>query len=285
MAKLLSGKEVAAALNDRIKEDAKELRGRGIIPTLCIVRVGENPEDLSYERSAVKKCEKLDVECVRRVFPSDVSQETLLEEIEKINRDDSIHGVILFRPLPKHLNAELIENALAPEKDVDCMTDLSMSGVFTGKKIGFPPCTAEACIKILDHYGVDCTGKRAVVIGRSLVIGRPVAMMLMQRNATVTICHTRTVNMPQTASKAEILIAAAGRAGLVDETYISDGQIVLDVGINLGKDGKLCGDVDFESVNNKDICITPVPGGVGTVTSTVLIGHVVESAKRIANEM
>ena len=285
MAKLLSGKEVAAALNDRIKEDAKELRGRGIIPTLCIIRVGENPEDLSYERSAVKKCEKLDVECVRRVFPSDVSQETLLEEIEKINRDDSIHGVILFRPLPKHLNAELIENALAPEKDVDCMTDLSMSGVFTGKKIGFPPCTAEACIKILDHYGVDCTGKRAVVIGRSLVIGRPVAMMLMQRNATVTICHTRTVNMPQTASKAEILIAAAGRAGLVGETYISDGQIVLDVGINLGKDGKLCGDVDFESANDKAICITPVPGGVGTVTSTVLIGHVVESAKRIANKM
>ena len=283
MVKLLSGKEVAEALNEKITGDAQELRERGVIPTLCIVRVGENPEDLSYERSAVRKCEKLGVDCVKRVFPADVSQETLLEEIRRINEDDTIHGVILFRPLPKHLNAELIENALVPEKDVDCMTDLSMSGVFTGKKIGFPPCTAEACIKILDHYGVDCTGKRAVVIGRSLVIGRPVAMMLMNRNATVTICHTRTVNMAETASKAEILIAAAGRAGLVGKTYISDGQIVLDVGINLGKDGKLCGDVDFESVSGKDICITPVPGGVGTVTSTVLIGHVIEAAKRFAN--
>ena len=283
MVKLLSGKEVAEALNEKITGDAQELRERGVNPTLCIVRVGENPEDLSYERIAVRKCEKLRVDCVKRVFPADVSQETLLEEIRRINEDDTIHGVILFRPLPKHLNAELIENALVPEKDVDCMTDLSMSGVFTGKKIGFPPCTAEACIKILDHYGVDCTGKRAVVIGRSLVIGRPVAMMLMNRNATVTICHTRTVNMAETASKAEILIAAAGRAGLVGETYISEGQIVLDVGINLGKDGKLCGDVDFESVSGKDICITPVPGGVGTVTSTVLIGHVIEAAKRFAN--
>ena len=282
-AQVLDCKVVAQAIKDECKAAAEALKAKGITPKLGIVRVGEKGPDLSYEKGATKTMNEAGIDVEVFALPADVSQETLLEEIRRINEDDTIHGVILFRPLPKHLNAELIENALVPEKDVDCMTDLSMSGVFTGKKIGFPPCTAEACIKILDHYGVDCTGKRAVVIGRSLVIGRPVAMMLMNRNATVTICHTRTVNMAETASKAEILIAAAGRAGLVGETYISEGQIVLDVGINLGKDGKLCGDVDFESVSGKDICITPVPGGVGTVTSTVLIGHVIEAAKRFAN--
>lgn len=204
--------------------------------------------------------------------------------IDKVNKDDHIHGVLLFRPLPKHLNQSVIENALDPAKDVDCMTDGSMSGVFTGKKVGFPPCTPQACMEILDHYGIDCTGKKAVVIGRSLVVGKPAAMMLVKKNATVTICHTKTVDMPAVAKEADILIVAAGRAGVVGADYARAGQTVIDVGINVNAEGKLCGDVDFPAVEPVVDAITPVPGGVGSVTTSVLVGHVVEAAMRKAGE-
>ena len=181
MAKQLLGKEVTAALNERIKANVAELQGKGVNPTLCIIRVGENPSDISYEKGATKRCETLGVACEKILLPGDVSQEELLATIDKVNKDDHIHGVLLFRPLPKHLDQAVIENALAAEKDVDCMTDLSMSGVYTGKKIGFPPCTPQACMEILDHYGIDCTGKKAVVIGRSLVVGKPAAIMLVKK--------------------------------------------------------------------------------------------------------
>ena len=264
MAKRLLGKEVTAALK----------------PTLGIIRVGENESDISYERGATKRCETLGVACEKVLLPADVSQENLLAEIEKMNKNDNIHGVLLFRPLPKHLDQAVIENALDPAKDVDCMTDGSMTGVFTGKEVGFPPCTPQACMEILDHYGIDCTGKRAVVIGRSLVVGKPAAMMLIKKNATVTVCHTRTVDMPSVVKEADIVIVAAGRAGVVDDTYLRPGQIVIDVGINVNAEGKLCGDVDFEKAEPIVEAITPVPGGVGSVTTSVLVGHVVEAAKR-----
>ena len=280
MAKRLLGKEVTAALNERIKADAEALKAKGVNPTLCIIRVGENESDISYERGATKRCETLGVACEKILLPEDVSQEELLATIDKVNKNDQIHGVLLFRPLPKHLDQAVIENALAPEKDVDCMTDLSMSGVFTGKKIGFPPCTPQACMEILDHYGIDCTGKKAVVIGRSLVVGKPAAMMLIKKNATVTVCHTRTVDMPSVVREADIVIVAAGRAGVVDDTYLRAGQVVIDVGINVNAEGKLCGDVDFEKAEPIVEAITPVPGGVGSVTTSVLVGHVVEAAKR-----
>ena len=274
MAKRLLGKEVTAALNERIKADVAALEEKGVKPTLGIIRVGENESDISYERGATKRCETLGVACEKVLLPADVSQENLLAEIEKMNKNDNIHGVLLFRPLPKHLDQAVIENALDPAKDVDCMTDGSMTGVFTGKEVGFPPCTPQACMEILDHYGIDCTGKRAVVIGRSLVVGKPAAMMLIKKNATVTVCHTRTVK------EADIVIVAAGRAGVVDDTYLRPGQIVIDVGINVNAEGKLCGDVDFEKAEPIVEAITPVPGGVGSVTTSVLVGHVVEAAKR-----
>ena len=275
--------EVTAALNEKIKANVAELQGKGVNPTLCIIRVGENPSDISYERGATKRCETLGVACEKILLPEDVSQEELLATIDKVNKDDSIHGVLLFRPLPKHLDQAVIENALAPEKDVDCMTDLSMSGVFTGKKIGFPPCTPQACMEILDHYGIDCTGKKAVVIGRSLVVGKPAAMMLVKKNATVTICHTRTVDMPSVAREADIIIVAAGRAGVVGAEYVKEGQTIIDVGINVNAEGKLCGDVDYAAVEPIVDAITPVPGGVGSVTTSVLVGHVVEAAMRKVN--
>ena len=280
MAKRLLGKEVTAALNERIKADAEALKAKGVNPTLCIIRVGENESDISYERGATKRCEKLGLACEKILLPEDVSQEELLATIDKVNKNDQIHGVLLFRPLPKHLDQSVIENALDPAKDVDCMTDGSMSGVFTGKNVGFPPCTPQACMEILDHYGIDCTGKKAVVVGRSLVVGKPAAMMLIKKNATVTVCHTRTVDMPSVVREADIVIVAAGRAGVVDDTYLRAGQVVIDVGINVNAEGKLCGDVDFEKAEPIVEAITPVPGGVGSVTTSVLVGHVVEAAKR-----
>ncbi len=280
MAKQLLGKEVTAALNERIKADVAMLKEKGVNPTLGIIRVGERPDDLSYERGATKRCETLGVEYKKYLLPADVSQEELLKVIDEVNRDDKIHGVLMFRPLPKHINQSVVENALCPDKDVDCQTDASLGGVFTGKQVGFPPCTPQACMEILDHYGIDCTGKKAVVIGRSLVVGKPAAQMLIKKNATVTTCHTRTIDMPSVTREAEILIVAAGRAGVVGAEYVSPGQIVIDVGINVNAEGKLCGDVDYAAVEPIVDAITPVPGGVGSVTTSVLVGHVVEAAKR-----
>ena len=280
MAKRLSGKEVTAALNARIRANVETCRAHGVEPTLCMVRVGDNPSDMSYERGAAKRCETLGVACKQVHLPEDVSQDELLSVIEDVNQDPAIHGLLLFRPLPKHLDQALIENALDPAKDVDCMTDLSMSGVFTGKQIGFPPCTPQACMEILDHYGYDCTGKKAVVIGRSLVVGKPAAMMLIKKNATVTICHTRTKDMPAVTRDADLIIVAAGRAGVIGADYVREGQTIIDVGINVNAEGKLCGDVDFAAVEPVVDAITPVPGGVGTVTTSVLVGHVVDAAMK-----
>ena len=280
MARQLLGKEVTAALNERIKADVAALNAKGVKPTLGIIRVGERPDDLSYERGATKRCETLGVEYKKYLLPADVSQEELLKVIDEVNKDENIHGVLMFRPLPKHIDQTLVENALCAEKDVDCQTNASLGGVFTGKKVGFPPCTPQACMEILDHYGIDCTGKKAVVIGRSLVVGKPAAMMLIKKNATVTVCHTRPVDMPSVTREADILVVAAGRAGVVGADYVAPGQIVIDVGINVNEEGKLCGDVDYAAVEPIVDAITPVPGGVGSVTTSVLVGHVVEAAMR-----
>ena len=280
MAKQLLGKEVTAAMNEKIKANAAKLLEKGITPTLGIIRVGEREDDISYERGATKRCETLGVACEKFILPADVSEEELLSVIDRVNKDDNIHGVLLFRPLPKHLNEEKIINALDIEKDVDGITDGSMAGVFAGKKQGFPPCTPSGCMEILDHYGIDCTGKKAVVIGRSLVVGKPAAMMLIKKNATVTVCHTKTKDMPSVVREADIVIVAAGRAGVVDGSYLRAGQTVIDVGINVNEEGKLCGDVNFEEADRIVDAITPVPGGVGSVTTSVLVSHVVEAAMR-----
>lgn len=280
MAKQLLGKEVTAALNEKIKADAEMLKGKGINPTLGIIRVGERPDDVSYERGATKRCETLGVAYEKFLLPADVTQEKLMETLDQVNKDDKIHGILIFRPLPKHLDEDAVIKALKPEKDVDGITDGSMVGVFAGTKQGFPPCTPQACMEILDHYKIDCTGKKAVVVGRSLVVGKPAAMMLIKKNATVTICHTRTVDMPSVVKEADIVIVAAGRAGVVDGSYLSAGQTVIDVGINVNEEGKLCGDVKYDEAEPIVDAITPVPGGVGSVTTSVLVGHVVEAAMR-----
>ena len=280
MAQLLKGAEVVSALNERIKADVSALVSRGVLPTLAILRVGEKPDDLAYERGAIKRAETVGVAVKQIVLPETVSQESLLAEIERINADDTIHGCLMLRPLPKHIDDLRAREALLPEKDIDGITEGSLAGVFSGTKRGFPPCTAKACMEILSYYGIDPAGKRAVVIGRSLVIGKPVAMMLLQKNATVTICHTKTKDMPSETRRAEILIVAAGRAGVVGVEYVSAGQTVLDVGINFDAAGRMTGDADFAAVEPIVGAITPVPGGVGTVTTSVLMAHVTEAAKR-----
>ncbi len=291
MAKLLLGKEVTDALNANLTERTAALKAKGITPTLAIVRCGENPSDLSYEKGATKRAELVGVKVVNFLLSADVTKETLIDTIKKINADDSIHGVLMFRPLPKHLKADQDEicNTLDPKKDMDCMTDLSNAGVFEGRNLGYAPCTPAACMEILDHYGIDCKGKNAVVIGRSLVVGRPAAMMLMGKNATVTICHTKTVNTAEICRNADIIVSAAGVLNSLTKDYVRPGQVVIDVSINWdenkinakGGKGAIAGDAKFDEVEPIVEAITPVPGGVGSVTTSVLMKHVVEAAEKI----
>lgn len=280
MAQLWKGAPVAAALTEQLSQRAQALIAKGVTPTLAIVRVGERPEDLSYERGALKRCEKVGIAVRQYLLTATSSQTDLMEVIKEINRDDSIHGCLLFRPLPKHMDEAAVCAALSPAKDVDGITAGSLAAVFSGNGAGYPPCTAQACLEILDHYGYELKGKRAVVVGRSLVIGKPVSMLLLGRHATVTICHTRTADLPAECRRADVLVAAAGKAGAVSAQCLAPGQVVLDVGINVDEDGNLVGDVDFAAAENTVEAITPVPGGVGAVTTSVLARHVIEAAEK-----
>ena len=283
MAEVLKGAPVAAALTEKLQKEVEELREKGVDPTLAILRVGERPDDLAYERGAMKRSEKVGITVRNVVLPEDVSQEDFDKALIGLNEDHGVHGILMFRPLPKHLDNEKARNMLASEKDVDGCTDGSLAGVFTNTKSGFPPCTAQAAMEILHYYGIDPKGRKAAVIGRSLVIGRPVGMMLMHENATVVNCHTRTIDVPSITKQADILIAAAGVLRSVKPEFTNPDQVVIDVGVNWDEEKNgIAGDVDFEAVEPVVKAITPVPGGVGTVTSTVLVSHVVEAAKRAA---
>ena len=291
MAKLLLGKEVTDALNVQLQNRTAALREKGIVPTLGIIRVGEDPSDLSYERGATKRAELVGVEITKILLPADATKEDVIAAIDRVNADESIHGVLMFRPLPKHLKTDQNEicNRLDPKKDVDCMTHMSNAGVFEGLGLGYAPCTPAACMEILDHYGIDCTGKSAVVIGRSLVVGKPAAMMLMGKNATVTVCHTKTPNTAEICRNADIIISAAGVLNSLTADYVRPGQIVIDVSINWdenkinakGGKGAIAGDAKFDEIEPIVEAITPVPGGVGAVTTSVLMKHVVEAAEKI----
>lgn len=280
MAELWKGAPVAAALTERLIPRAQALVEKGVTPTLAIVRVGERPEDLSYERGALKRCKKVGIAVRQYLLTSEATQADLMEVIEDINRDDSIHGCLMFRPLPKHMDEAAACAALSPAKDVDGITAGSLAAVFSGSGAGYPPCTAQACLEILDHYGYELKGKRAVVVGRSLVIGKPVSMLLLGRHVTVTVCHTRTADLAAECRRAEVLVAAAGKAGAVSAQCLAPGQVVLDVGINVDENGNLVGDVDFAAAEATVDAITPVPGGVGAVTTSVLARHVIEAAEK-----
>ena len=235
---------------------------------------------MSYERGATKKMDKVGFECTSYTFPADIDNDTFQKEFDKINEDDNIDGILLLRPLPKHLDEKAVENRIDPCKDLDGISPVNLAKVYAGDESGFAPCTAEAVIEMLDFAGINLTGKRVTVVGRSLVIGKPVAMMLMKKNATVTICHTKTVDMPGTCRNAEIVVAAAGVAKMIDKNYINKDAVVIDVGINVDEEGNLCGDVNFDEVSELASVITPVPGGVGSVTTSVLAKHLMKAAKK-----
>lgn len=282
MAELLKGAPVAAALTEKLIPRATALAERGVTPKLAILRVGARDDDLSYEHGALKRCTAAGIAVERTVLGADCTQAELLAAIGRINADASIHGCLMFRPLPKTLDEAAACAALDPAKDVDCTTSGSLYGVFANRPIGFAPCTAEAVIELLDFYGYGLEGARVTVIGRSLVIGKPVSMMLQARNATVTMCHTRTRDLPAECARAEILVAAAGSLGCVGADSVASGQVVVDVGINWDEVGrKLAGDVAYDEVEPIVGAITPVPGGVGSVTTAVLAKHVIEAAERM----
>ena len=283
MAQLLKGAPVAAAITENLIERAEALKAQGVAPKLQMLRIGERTDDVAYERAAQRRCASVGIETEITVLPADCAEADVIRELQRINLDDTIHGCLMFRPLPKHLNERAICEALSPAKDVDGMTFASLTTVFTRSGEGFAPCTAQSVVELLDHYGVEIDGARTAVIGRSLVIGRPVAMMLLARNATLTMCHTHTKDLPAVCREAEILVVASGHAGAVTKDYVNQNQVVIDVGINAAPDGGVCGDVCFEEVEPLVRAISPVPSGVGAVTTAVLCKHVIEAAeKRLA---
>lgn len=280
MADLLLGKPVADAMAADITARAKALTASGKQPTLAIVRVGERPDDLTYERSAMKRADACGIAVKQFLLPETAATEDVLAAVAEVNADDSIHGCLLFRPLPEGIDEQAVCNALDPSKDIDGITRGSLATLLAGSGEGFAPCTAAACMDILDHYGIDLEGKKAVVLGRSLVIGKPVSLMLLARNATVTVCHSRTQDLPGAVSDADIVVCATGRARAYGADLFAPGQTVLDVGINFDEQGNLCGDADFDAVEPIVSAITPVPRGVGSVTTVAMLRNVVIAAER-----
>lgn len=274
---ILKGADVVSAMNASMKQ---ELSASSYIPHLAIVRVGEKPDDMSYERGATKRMNTIGLRCDSYVFDEAISHEAFLSEFQKLNTDPDIDGILLLRPLPKHINEAEIERLIDPAKDVDGISPYNMARVFAGDDTGFAPCTAEAVIEMLDYANISLCGRRTVIVGRSLVVGKPLAMLCMKRNATVTVCHTKTLHMPETCRQAEILIACAGRARMLDSSFVRSDAVVIDVGINMDDQNRLCGDVDFESIQSAASIATPVPGGVGTVTTSVLAKHVIQAARQ-----
>lgn len=272
----LRGKKVSDGIKEYV---SKELETLSFVPKLAIVRVGENPDDMSYERGATKKLKSFGLDVASYVFPQDISDEEFKKAFKDINEDDEVTGILLLRPLPRTINEKDIENMIDPKKDLDGISPINIAKVFAVDTTGFSPCTAEAVIEVLKAYDIELTGKRVTVVGRSMVVGKPVSMLLLKENATVTMTHTRTVDLKKTCSNAEIVIAAAGRAKMLNSDYCGQDAVMIDVGINVDENGKLCGDVDYATLDGKASAATPVPGGVGTVTTAVLAKHLIQAAK------
>jgi len=276
---IMKGMEVVNRMKEKMLTEVENLKKAGIEPCLGIVRLGAKPDDLAYERGAIKRLEALGIKCSVYEYPENLAQQEFIDNLIRINQDEKIHSILLFRPLPKHIDENEIKCIINPKKDIDCLNPVNIAKVFEGDPTGYAPCTPEAVLEMLEHNDISVEGKNVVVLGRSMVVGKPLAMMLLKKNATVTICHTKTKNLKEVCKKAEILIAAVGKAKVVTAEYVGAGTVVIDVGINVDAAGNLCGDVDFESVSQIASHITPVPGGVGTVTTSVLANHVLRAAK------
>lgn len=281
MAQLMLGKDVVAKMEADLLPLAENLRRQSIEPCLAIVRVGERPDDMSYERSAMKRMEQMQVTVKQVVLPEDVDQETLENTFQAVNDDTAVHGILLFQPLPKHLDVSPLQAMIHPLKDVDCMGPLGAAKVFAGDDTGFAPCTPSAVMEVLAQYGVSLRGKRVTIVGRSMVVGKPLTMLMLGQNATPTVCHTKTADLSARCREADVLVACAGKARMITGDMVGEGSVVVDVGINIDEDGKLSGDVDFDSAEKRAGMITPVPGGVGTVTTAILAKHTIQAAYRL----
>lgn len=280
MTEIYRGVEIAKKLCARLNQRSGKLQKSGIFPKLAIVRVGEKAGDTAYETGARKRCAQAGVKVETAAFPSGVEEGEVIARLKELNEDPLVHGILVLRPLPEELDEEKIRRVLSPAKDVDGFTDESLAGAFAGREDAFLPCTAEACMELLNYHHIDVKGKHVTVVGSSLVVGRPAAMMLLNKFATVTLCHIYTEDVPKECLAADIIIAAAGCPGLIHRQHVKEGQILLDVGINLKEDKTICGDVDAEAVTGIVKALTPVPGGIGTVTTAVLAKHVIEAAAR-----
>lgn len=277
---LLKGKPVADQIKEGIKQTVAECREAGIsLPKLAILRAGERADDVAYEARVLKNCSELGIEAEVKAVDGNINLSDFLDVLRRLNEDMGIHGILIFRPLPDQLDQETVSRAIRPDKDIDCMSPVNAEKIFTGDQSGIPPCTPEAVIELLKYYGYDLAGKNVVIVNRSMVLGKPLAMLFLAENATVTICHSKTKDLPRITSEADIVVTGAGKARFFGEKYFRKDSVIVDVGINM-ENGVLCGDVDFDPVSEQVAAISPVPGGVGTVTSMILLSHVVKAMKQ-----
>lgn len=279
MGELIKGKNVADVITQEIREAAAEIKKKGTDPKLMIVRVGEREDDLAYERAALKRMESCSISCEVLKLPADISQEDFITELKRVNEDEAVHGILLFRPLPKQINEDDVKFVIRPEKDVDGFNPINAAKVYEGDETGFPPCTPLAAMEILKYNEVNLKGSNSVVLGRSMVVGKPMAMLLLKEDATVTVCHSKTRNLSNVTKNADILIAAVGKSQMVDGEFVKDGAVVIDVGINVDEGGNMTGDVKTDDCIDKVSMITPVPGGVGSVTTAILAKHVIKACR------
>ncbi|AKL94527.1 bifunctional 5,10-methylene-tetrahydrofolate dehydrogenase / methenyl-tetrahydrofolate cyclohydrolase FolD [Clostridium aceticum] len=283
MGQVIKGKPVADKISEDLVVEIEGLKGKGIQPKLAIVRVGARSDDLAYEKGALSKCKKVGVETEVFELAEDITQDDFVKELKKLNEDKAVNGILIFRPLPKQLDESVIKYVIAPEKDVDCFSPVNVGKMTEGDKTGFPPCTPTAVMEILKFYEVELQGKDCAVIGASMVVGKPTALLLLNENATISVCHIFTKDSAKVASQAEVVVVGVGVPRLVKENWIANGAVVIDVGINVDAEGNMCGDVDFDNVQEKAAMITPVPGGVGSVTTSILAKHVVKACKQQNN--
>ncbi len=276
MSEILYGKNVALNLKEDMKNNIEDLKKKNIIPKVAIIRIGEKSDDIAYEKSIIKNCTNLGVNTETYKLEKSVSQNEMLNLIDKLNKNTEVNGILVFRPFPKHLDKELINSSISAKKDIDCMNPLNIEKIFEGKLDGFMPCTAEAVVEMLKYYNINLEGSNVVIINRSMVVGKPLSMMLLSHNATVTICHSKTKKLYSITKNADIVVTAVGKAKMIDQQYFSKDSVIIDVSINVDDNGKLCGDVEYDSVYGKVKAITPVPRGVGSVTTTLLIKNIVD---------
>ncbi|MDR7870157.1 MAG: bifunctional 5,10-methylenetetrahydrofolate dehydrogenase/5,10-methenyltetrahydrofolate cyclohydrolase [Tissierellaceae bacterium] len=277
--RLLKGSEVAKVIKQQISDDVKELNTIGKFPRLGIIRLGNDPSDISYEKSIIKNCDTLKIDTTVIELYRDINTDELVNTIKDLNNHNSISGILIFRPLPKHIDEKKISMAITPSKDVDCMHPLNLEKIFEGDNTGFAPCTPKAAMEILSHNKISLEGKNVIVINRTMVVGKPLSMMLLKENATVTICHSRTKNLQEITRNADIVMTALGKANFLDDSYFNEDSIVIDIGVSLNDQGMIAGDVDSDKVKDKIAMITPVPGGVGSVTTSILLKQVVDACK------